>query len=231
MSVAATGLVDKAVLQGCVAQTPPTTVVVADDHPVFRDGLMAGIKSRPDLRLVGQAASGREAIDAVRELAPKVALIDMKMPDVDGLGVLKAVVREEMETRVVLLSAFLDSELVYRAFQGGAAGFLHKEASRDEICDAVVHAGRGRTVMSPAMQGVLAKEIRMHSTDERPQLSPREREVLTLAAEGFSSSETAAQLHLSVATVKTHLVRLYGKLGVSDRAAAVAEAFRRGLIE
>lgn len=214
-----------------MAQTLRVSVLVADDHPVFRDGLVAGIKSRPDLRLVGVATGGREAIHTARELRPDIALVDMKMPEVDGLTVLNALVRDEIGTRVLLLSAFLDSALVYRAIEGGAAGFLHKEASREEICDAVVAASRGDTVLSGAVQGVLANEIRMQAGDTRPFLSPREREVLALTAEGLSSSDIAGQLHLSPATVKTHLVRLYAKLGVSDRAAAVAEAFRRGLIE
>jgi two-component system nitrate/nitrite response regulator NarL len=198
---------------------------------VYREGLVAAIRARPELDLVGAADGGRSAIDKVFELHPGVALVDTRMPDVDGLEVLAAIQRGELHTQVLLISAFSESTTVYRAMQAGAAGFLHKSADRNEICDAVCAVARGETVISDAMQGVLVHEIRVLADETRSALSPREREVLRLAADGLTAAQIGAQLHLAASTVKTHLVHLYGKLGVSDRAAAVAEAFRRGLLE
>ena len=208
-----------------------TTVLVADDHPVFRDGLMRALRSRPEFELVGEAGDGREALEAIKRLQPDVALLDVKMPGLDGGAIAHALKRDGAKTRVVLISAHAPSDLVYRSLSLGAAAYLSKEAGRDEICDTVAAVGRGETRLSPEIQGELVRQIQMRATDERPALSPREREVLELIAEGLSAPDIGRRLHLSPATVKTHLQGLYEKLGVSDRAAAVASAMRRGLLE
>jgi two-component system nitrate/nitrite response regulator NarL len=207
------------------------TVFVADDHPVYREGLVRAVRSRPELEIVGEAGDGRAALDAIRELAPDVALIDLKMPELDGTQITHAIKRDNLATRVVLLSAHAPSDLIYRAISLGAAAYLSKEASRDEICDTVAAVARGETRLTPEVQAELVNQIQMRAIDERPVLSPREREVLVLIAEGLSAPEVAAQLHVSPATIKTHLQSLYEKLGVSDRAAAVARAMRVGLLE
>ena len=207
------------------------TVLVADDHPVYRDGIVSAIKARPDLRLVGQASDGRDALSAIRELSPEVALLDMNMPELDGMRVLDALTQEQAPTRVLFVSAFLEGDVVYRAVARGAAGYLSKDADRDEICDAIAAVARGETRVAPDVQGGLADAIRRREVDERPLLSPREREVLKLTADGLSGPEIGVRLHLSPATVKTHLQSLYQKLGVSDRAAAVAVALRQGLLD
>ena len=145
---------------------------------------------------------------------------------------LEAVKRDRLGTRVILLSAHVGSEVVYQAVAAGASGYLSKEAEAGQICDAVVAVARGETVLAPQIQAALAGEIQRHADlRERPALSEREREVLVRIADGLSAPEIGAQLHLSPATVKTHLQSLYDKLGVSERAAAVAEAMRRGLLE
>jgi two-component system nitrate/nitrite response regulator NarL len=206
-------------------------VLVADDHPLVREGLVRAVRDRPALELVASAGDGREALDAIRSLRPDVALIDVKMPELDGMEVVRAVTRDELPTRVVFLSAYVDSAVAFRALAEGAAGFLSKESSTQAVCDAILAASRGETVLSPEVQGGIAEEIRMRAAPERPALSPRENEVLGLIAEGLSAPDIGRRLHLSPATVKGHLHSLYEKLGVSERAAAVAEAMRRGLLE
>jgi two-component system, NarL family, nitrate/nitrite response regulator NarL len=206
-------------------------VFVADDHPLVREGLLSAVGEQPALELVGSAGNGREALDSIRELKPDVALLDVKMPELDGIAVVRAVTREELPTRVVFLSAYVDSAVAYRALAEGAAGFLSKEASSQAVCDAIAAAGRGETVLSPEVQSGIADEIRLRSAPGQLSLSARESEVLALIADGLSAPDIAGRLHLSPATVKGHLQSLYEKLGVSERAAAVAEAMRRGLLE
>src|SRR3954465_2928632 len=210
---------------------PRATVFVADDHPVFREGLVRAIRSRPELEIVGEAGDGRDALEEIRRLEPAVALLDVKMPGLDGTQVAHALKRDGLQTRVVLLSAHAPSDLIYRAIAQGAAAYMSKEASRDEICDTVAAVARGETRLTPEVQAELVRQIQMRAVGERPVLSGREREVLVLIAEGLSAPDVAGRLHVSPATVKTHLQSLYEKLEVSDRAAAVARAMRLGLLE
>lgn len=213
------------------AKAPRVRVLVADDHPVYREGVARAIKGRPDFELVGEAEDGREALDAINALTPDVAVLDVQMPGLTGNEVLNAVRRDGLATRVVLLSAHVDSETVYRAVAAGAGAYLSKESSRDRICDAVAAVARGEVVLSAEVQAGLASEIQIREREERPALTPREHEILVLTANGHSAPDIGKKLHLSQSTVKTHLKSLYEKLGVSDRAAAVAEAMRRGLLE
>lgn len=206
-------------------------VFVADDHPMYREGLVRAIRERPDLELVGESADERAALPELRRLKPDVAILDVRMPGLTGTEVLNAIVREQLPTRVVFLSAHVDSEVVYRAVALGAAAYLSKEADRAAIFDALFAVARGQTVLSPEIQGGLAEQIQRRETAPCPVLSPREQDVLQLIAAGGSAPEIARQLHLSPSTVKTHMQSLYEKLGVSDRAAAVAAAMRNGLLE
>ena len=208
-----------------------TRVLVADDHPLYREGVIRAIRERPDLELVAECDDGREALDRIKELRPDVAVLDVKMPGLDGTGVLNAVEREQLPTRVAFLSAYLDGAVVYSAVSGGAAAYLSKEADRAEICDAIAAVARGETILASEAQAGIAREVRVRRGDERPILTSREREILELTSNGRSAPQIAGELYLSTATVKTHLQHLYEKLGVSDRAAAVAEAMRRGLLE
>lgn len=208
------------------------SVVVADDHPFFREGIERAVRERPELHLVGVAADGRQALDRIRELTPRVAVLDLRLPRLDGLQVLNALVRDGLPTRVLFLSASADPEVVYRAVQTGAAGYFRKEADREAILNGITAIAGGRTAIEPALQTGVFEQIRVHGTgDDRPVLTKREREVLALMADGMSGPQIAEWLVVALPTVKTHQARLYQKLGVSDRAAAVAAAMRRGLLE
>jgi two-component system nitrate/nitrite response regulator NarL len=206
-------------------------VLVAEDHPLYRQGLAEAIHLRTELELVCETGEGLAALEQIRELGPQVAVLDIKMPRLDGLGVLNAVKREGLDTRVLFLSAFTEGELVHRALTQGAAGFLSKETTGATICEAVSKAARGEIVLGPEMQSALAGELRLRASSDGPRLSEREAEILRLLAEGLSSGEIADELGVSVTTVKSHLRNLYEKLEVSDRAAAVARAMRNGLLE
>ncbi|MEO7197962.1 MAG: response regulator transcription factor [Solirubrobacterales bacterium] len=207
------------------------TVVVADDHPLYREGLMHAIGQRPDLKLLGAAADGRTGLEMIRALAPAVALLDVKMPGLDGLQVLNAIRRDDLPTSVVLVSAHVASDLVYHAIVGGASAFLSKEADRDEICDAVAAAARGEMHLAADVQGYFVHAVQLRARNDLPRLTARESEVLGMIADGLSAPLMAERLTLSTATVKSHLQKLYDKLSVSDRAAAVAKAMRLGLLE
>ena len=206
-------------------------VVVADDHPLFRRGVVQAIEQRSDLTLVSEHAEGEAALEAIRELRPDVALLDVRMPKLTGIEVLEAAGQEELPTRVVLLSGYPDPDAIYRAVAAGAAGFLVKSESGSEICERLVAVSRGETVLSPEVQRQLAGQLRSKAHPGAPVLSPREREILELIADGELAPDIARRLGLSPATVRTHLQHLYEKLGVSDRAAAVAAAMRRGMLD
>jgi len=206
-------------------------VLVADDHPLYREGVARAIRERPDLELIGECADGRVAIAQVQEMAPDVLLLDMKLPSLTGMQVLTALTDTGTATKVLMLSAYDESALVYEAIAAGAAGYLVKDADRRTICDAIARVARGRAAFAPELQDGLAHQIRTRRHDERPRLTPREREILVLVGEGRSGPEIARLLFLSPFTVKTHLQNIYEKLDVSDRAAAVAKALREGVLQ
>jgi two-component system, NarL family, nitrate/nitrite response regulator NarL len=206
-------------------------VLAADGQPLYRDAVARAIRERPEFELVGQAGDGREALEAIGAEQPDVALIDRTLTGLSGKQVLNAVARDGLRTRVVLIAAHAEPGEVYAALADGAAGYLTKGADARELCDAITAVARGRTVLASELQAGVAGEIRLRAPHDRPVMSERERETLTLIAEGFSAPQIGRTLHLSTATVKTHLQHIYEKLGVSERAAAVAEAMRRGLLE
>jgi len=207
------------------------TVYVADDHPVFREAVARAASSRPELELVGAGGDGRRALEDIRSLSPAVAVLDMRLPQLEGLDVVRALQRDGVATSVVMLSADSSRELVYDAVQLGAAAFLTKASTLDQICDAVVAVARGETVLAPEVQSGLVRELRERDRPAASLLSERESQVLVLIAEGLSNPEIGERLFISSSTVKTYVKSLLDKLGVNDRAAAVAEAMRRGLIE
>ncbi|KMO72904.1 DNA-binding response regulator [Mycolicibacterium chubuense] len=211
--------------------TDKVRVVVGDDHPMFRDGVVRALQSSGSIDVVAEADDGPAALAAIREHRPHVALLDYRMPGMDGAAVAAAVTRDDLPTRVLLISAHDESAIVYRALQDGAAGFLPKESTRGELVTAVLDCAKGRDVIAPSLAAGLAGEIRRRAEPDAPVLSPREREVLVLIAKGSSIPAMAKELFLAPSTVKTHVQRLYEKLGVSDRGAVVAEAMRRKLLD
>lgn len=206
-------------------------VVVGDDHPLFREGVVRALTASGQIAVVAEAENGADALALIREHAPDVALVDYRMPELDGTQVAAAVRRDELTTRVLLLSAHDDAAIVYHALAEGAAGFLSKESTRGELVSAVLDCARGRDVVTASLTAGLAGEIRKRAQPAGPSLSTREREVLRMIAGGQTVPAIAKELFLAPSTVKTHVQRLYEKLGVGDRAAAVAEAMRRGLLE
>lgn len=207
------------------------SVLVADDHPMYREGVVSVLRRRKEIASVTEAGSGREALAEISRAEPDVALLDIQMADLDGVQVARVIERESRPTRTLFLSAYFDQEIVYKALAAGAAGYLSKDARGNEIADAVVAVARGETVLGRDIQAAIAQRIRQTAERTGPSLTVREREVLELVAAGLSSPEVARRLNLSTTTVKTHLQRLYEKLGVGDRAAAVAAAMRQNLLE
>jgi two-component system nitrate/nitrite response regulator NarL len=189
------------------------------------------IGQRPELKLLAETESGRDALDAIREHSPQVAVVDLKMPDLDGLAIMNAVKRENLETKVVMLTGYAEGETAYEVMAAGAAAYISKTSEPGTVCETITTVARGGTYLAPEFHGALADQIKLRATDSGPILSDREEEVLRLTAGGNSVAQIGEHLHLSAATVKTHLQHTYRKLGVSDRAAAVAEAMRRGLME
>lgn len=207
------------------------TVVVVDDHPFFRDGVSRALSRDPRVEVVGEAGGGREALEVIASARPDVAVLDYQMPDIDGVAVVHALRRDGIATRVLLVSAVTDGAVVFRALEEGASGYLSKNAPRSELVDAVMKVSRGETVIPPGLADGLAAQIRLRSERAGPVLTPRELDVLRGFARGLSIPQLASELFLSPSTVKTHTQRLYEKLEVSDRGAAVAVGMRQGLLE
>ncbi|MFI0464705.1 response regulator [Saccharopolyspora sp. 5N102] len=203
------------------------TLLIVDDHPVVRDGLRGMFDSAADIEVLGEASDGPSAVALAVELDPDVVLMDLRMPGGGGVAAIAELVRRGQRCKVLVLTTYDTDSDTLAAIEAGATGYLLKDAMRDELFAAVRAAAEGRTVLSPAVASRLVSRVR--SPGEQP-LSAREREVLGLVAKGRSNREIAADLFVSEATVKTHLTHLYGKLGVNDRAAAVAAAYDRGIL-
>ncbi|MEV0054651.1 response regulator transcription factor [Saccharopolyspora shandongensis] len=203
------------------------TLLIVDDHPVVRDGLRGMFDSAADIEVLGEASDGPSAVALAVELDPDVVLMDLRMPGGGGVAAIAELVRRGQRGKVLVLTTYDTDSDTLAAIEAGATGYLLKDAMRDELFAAVRAAAAGRTVLSPAVASRLVSRVR--SPGEQP-LSAREREVLGLVARGRSNREIAADLFVSEATVKTHLTHLYGKLGVNDRAAAVAAAYDRGIL-
>jgi DNA-binding NarL/FixJ family response regulator len=202
-------------------------VIVADDHPVVREGLRAMLDAEPDLEVVGEAASGAEAVALAARLRPDVVLMDLRMPGTDGVTATGQIAATG-DARVLVVTTYDTDADILRAVEAGATGYLLKDSPRDELLRAVRAAARGEAALSPSVATRLLGQVRAPAQEP---LSQREFEVLEMVAGGATNREAAAKLFISEATVKTHLLHIYAKLGVSDRAAAVAEAFHRGLLQ
>jgi DNA-binding NarL/FixJ family response regulator len=205
----------------------PIRLLIVDDHPVVRDGLRGMLAQDPEFEVVGEASDGAEAVRQAQTLAPDVVLMDLRMPGVDGASAIRTLAELKVSSRVLVLTTYDSDADVVPAIEAGATGFLLKDASRDELVRAIRAAHRGESVLAPSVATRLVTQLRSPGQDT---LSERELEVLTLIAQGETNRGAAARLFISEATVKTHLLHIYNKLGVGDRAAAVAAAYERGLL-
>lgn len=207
-------------------------VLLVDDHPVVREGIRGMLSSEPDLDIVGEAGSGPEAVARVAALEPDVVLMDLRMPGGDGAEATERIRADHPGVHVLVLTTYDTDTDILRAVEAGATGYLLKDTPRADLADAVRSAARGETVLSGRLAGKLLSRVRRREpAPEKPAtLSPREVEVLRLAAEGRTNAAIGRALHISATTVKTHLMRAYEKLGVGDRTAAVSQALRRGLL-
>ncbi|TJZ54322.1 response regulator transcription factor [Streptomyces piniterrae] len=209
---------------------PLITLLIVDDHPVVRDGLRGMFESAPGFRVLGEAADGVAAVDLAERLDPDVVLMDLRMPGGGGVDAITEMTRRGARAKVLVLTTYDTDSDTLPAIEAGATGYLLKDAPREELFTAVRAAAEGRTVLSPAVASRLVTAVRTPSASAGVALSAREREVLALVAKGTANREIARVLFISEATVKTHLTHVYGKLGVNDRAAAVAVAYDRGIL-
>jgi DNA-binding NarL/FixJ family response regulator len=209
----------------------PIRVLIADDHPVVRDGLRGMFARGGDIEVVGEASDGREAVDRAIALVPDVVLMDLRMPGTDGVTAIRELAARGAAAKVLVLTTYDTDSDVLPAIEAGASGYLLKDASPDELRRAIRAAHEGGTVLAPSVASVLMAQVRRPAAASLGPLSERELEVLALIAKGRSNREKAAELFISEATVKTHLMHVYSKLEVNDRAAAVAVAYERGLLQ
>lgn len=202
-------------------------VLLADDHPVVRAGIAQIVTADADIEVVAEAADGREAVLAASRERPDVVLMDLRMPVLDGVGAIAELARVTPDVRVLVLTTYDTDDLIVGAVEAGAIGYLLKDTEPAALRDAVRQAAAGQTVLSAPIASRLVQQLRQPTATS---LTPREREILTLVADGLSNAEIAARLHVGRATVKTHLLHVFDKLGVNDRTAAVVTALRRGMI-
>jgi DNA-binding NarL/FixJ family response regulator len=205
----------------------PIRLLIVDDHPVVRDGLRGVFTGDPDFEVVGEAGDGAEAVAMVERDPTDVVLMDLRMPRMGGVEAIARLREAAPATRVLVLTTFDTDRDVLPAIEAGATGYLLKDAPREELVRAVRAASRGESVLSPAVAGRLMGQVRKPTQEA---LSRRELDVLKLIADGATNREAAGQLFVSEATIKTHLLHIYDKLGVRDRAGAVGEAYKRRLL-
>jgi DNA-binding NarL/FixJ family response regulator len=202
-------------------------IVIVDDHPVVRSGLAGMLQGQPDFLVVGQAGNGQEALPLVMSARPDVVLTDLRMPVMDGVTLIQTLKSRQLPVHTLVLTTYDSEADILPAIEAGATGYLLKDAPREELFRAVRAAARGESVLAPAVAARLMGQLRAPAGT---QLSSREIEVLELVARGHSNGAIGKALHISTATVKTHLIHIFNKLEVSDRTAAVTVALERGII-
>jgi len=212
--------------------TAPLRVLIADDHPLFRKGLRALLLSVPEVRLVGEATSGNEAVELAASLRPDVTLMDLQMPNGDGLMAVRQITAANPQARILVVTMFEDDDSIFAAMRAGARGYVLKDMDDDDITRAVLAVGRGEAIFSPAIVTRMIAFFNAppaQSTVPFPELTESERSVLRLMARGLRNEAIAAQLSLSPKTVRNYISNIFGKLQVGDRAQAIVRAHRAGL--
>ena len=205
-------------------------IAVADDHPVVREGLVAMLETEPDFQVVGTAATGAEAVALATRIDPDVMLLDLELPEMDGVGVLRRLAADGARVRVVVFTVFDTDERIIAAVEAGAAGYLLKGAPRAELFAAVRTVAGGGSLLAPVASSAVLRRVRGEAAAGGPSLTPREREVLEALARGLGNKQIAAQLAVSERTVKFHVSSLFEKLGAGNRTEAVTIAARAGLV-
>ena len=202
-------------------------ILIVDDHPVVREGLTGMLGGQPGFDVVGMADDGETGVAMHNMLSPDVTLMDLQMPGLDGVGAIEAIKAQQPSAHIIVLTTYDSDADILRAIEAGATGYLLKDTPREELFRAIRSAAKGEAVLAPTVAARLMTRIR---TPAEEYLSAREVEVLQLVAKGNSNSEVGKVLHISTATVKTHLIHIYNKLGVDDRTAAVTTAIEKGII-
>jgi DNA-binding NarL/FixJ family response regulator len=205
-------------------------ILVADDHPIVRSGIVALLADAPDLDVVGEVADGDDAVTAALELRPDLVLMDLRMPRMDGDRATAQIVASAPEIRIIVLTTYESDESILRAIEAGASGYLLKAAPQEEILAGIRSVARGEVALSPAIAALLVRRVKTPAAAATVSLSDREKQVLSLVAAGQSNPSIARELFLSEATVKTHLLHTFSKLGVNDRTRAVTLAMELGLL-
>jgi DNA-binding NarL/FixJ family response regulator len=208
-------------------------VLIVDDHPIVRAGLVGLLDLEPDMKVVGEAADGEEAITRVRALGPDVVLMDLRMPRLDGVGAITRITADFPSAKVLVLTTYDTDADIIRAVEAGASGYLLKDTPRPQLVAAVRAASRGETVLAPPVAARLVNRLRSPAPEPAAIVNPltaREVEVLRAVSRGLSNAEIGRELFIGEATVKTHLLRAFAKLGVDDRTRAVTAAMERGIL-
>jgi DNA-binding NarL/FixJ family response regulator len=205
--------------------------LIVDDHPVTREGLRTALELSEDVVVIGEAASGEEAVEQARDLTPDVVFMDVRMPGIDGIEATRQILQAAPDTKVILITIDDSRNAVAQAIQAGVSGYLLKDATADSLVDAARNAIEGNAVIHPQLTKTFIEEVRLgEATSDATPLSKREREILQRVADGATTKQVAADLGISPHTVKTHLERIFEKLGANDRAQAVAIAIRTGIV-
>lgn len=202
-------------------------ILIADDHPVVREGLAGMLSGQDDFVVVAMASNGKSAVEKFNELSPDVVLMDLRMPDLDGVGAIEAIRKKEPSANIIVLTTYDSDADIVRAIEAGAISYLLKDTPREALFHAIRGASSGESVLAPTVASRLMTRMRAPAEEN---LSAREIEVLELVAKGNSNKAVGKVLHISTATVKTHLIHIYNKLGVADRTSAVTTAIERGII-
>jgi len=210
----------------------PIKILIADDHPYVREGLLSMLKRERDFVVVGEAENGTEAVSKAKELSPDVVLMDLRMPEMDGVEAMNQIREAKPDTKFVILTTYSDDDYIFRGIAAGARAYLLKDAPREDLFKAIRAVHLGESLIQPVVASKVLDRLtelsrRAPSGDE---LSERELEVLQLMAKGAANKEIGAALHISQSTVKTHISNIFQKLGVNDRTGAVTEALKRGII-
>lgn len=210
----------------------PIKILIVDDHPVVREGITAMVSRERDFQVIGEAGDGIEAVNKARELKPDIVLMDLRMPDMDGVEAIRQIVSTDPDIKFIILTTYSDDEYIFRGIEVGARAYLLKDAPREELFKAIRAVYRGESLIQPVVASkVLDRFAELSRQVQSPEtLSEREVEVLSLVARGAANKEIAAQLNITNSTVKTHIASIFQKLNATDRTEAVTQAIKRGII-